>query len=140
MRKTGFKEIMLTAVLLFGGVSAPLSDPLRPAASALVDGDVTAFALHVFAQLQAGQIDRSQLTKEYSAHLADAEVRELAHKLNEYGASPIGAEVMRRHATDDQTLYLVKLLFPRGDAAAMLLGLNADGKITGVSMLSMAGD
>jgi hypothetical protein len=34
----------------------------------------------------------------------------------------------------------VKIVFPRGDAAGMMMGFNAEGKITGVSLLSMAGD
>jgi hypothetical protein len=42
--------------------------------------------------------------------------------------------------TDDQTLHVVKLTFPRGDAASLMFGLNTQGKITGVTLLSMAGD
>jgi len=34
----------------------------------------------------------------------------------------------------------VKLVFPRGDAASLLLGLNTEGKLTGISLMSMAGD
>jgi hypothetical protein len=34
----------------------------------------------------------------------------------------------------------VKIVFPRGDAASLMMGLNADGKITGISLMSMAGD
>jgi hypothetical protein len=32
------------------------------------------------------------------------------------------------------------LLFPRGDAASLLLGFNAERKITGVNLMSTAGD
>jgi hypothetical protein len=39
----------------------------------------------------------------------------------------------------NQTFYVVKILFPRGDAASLLVGLNADGKITGINILGMAG-
>jgi hypothetical protein len=35
---------------------------------------------------------------------------------------------------------VVKILYPRGDAASLLIGLNTEGKITGISFLSMAGD
>jgi len=35
---------------------------------------------------------------------------------------------------------VVKLLFPRGDAASLLLAFNAEGKITGINLMSMAGD
>jgi hypothetical protein len=39
-----------------------------------------------------------------------------------------------------QTLYEVKLVFPRGDVASLLFGFNAAGKITGINLLSLAGD
>jgi hypothetical protein len=39
-----------------------------------------------------------------------------------------------------QTLHVVKIVFPRGDAASLMMGFNADGKITGISLMSMAGD
>jgi hypothetical protein len=90
--------------------------------------------------MEAGQIDRAQLTPRYGAQLTDAAVQAMSHQLKEYGASPIGAQVLRSRTADDQTIYLVKLLFPRGDAAAMLLGLNTEGRITGIDIISMAGD
>jgi hypothetical protein len=34
----------------------------------------------------------------------------------------------------------VKIYFPRGDAASLMIGLNSDDKITGLSLMSMAGD
>jgi len=40
----------------------------------------------------------------------------------------------------DQNFYLVKLVFPRGDAASLLIGFDAEGKITGIDFISMAGD
>jgi hypothetical protein len=40
----------------------------------------------------------------------------------------------------EQTFYVVKLVFPRGDAASLLFGFNAEGKITGIGIMSMAGD
>ena len=47
---------------------------------------------------------------------------------------------MQKRSVDDQTLYKVKLIFPRGDAASLLFGLDVEGKITGVAITSMAGD
>jgi hypothetical protein len=58
----------------------------------------------------------------------------------EFGASPIGVHVPRRHATRRQIFYPTKILFPRGDVASLLFGCNRDGKLTGVSLTSMAGD
>jgi hypothetical protein len=56
------------------------------------------------------------------------------------GASPLRAEIMQKRAIDNQTFYQVKLIFPRGDAASLLFGFNAEGKITGIGIMSMAGD
>ena len=90
--------------------------------------------------MAAGQIDRMQLTAKYSAQLSDDAVRMTSHQLKQYGASPIGAQILRTREFADQTIYLVKLLFPRGDAAAMLIGFDTEGKITGIDIISMAGD
>jgi hypothetical protein len=47
---------------------------------------------------------------------------------------------MQKRPVDNQTLYEVKLGFPRGDATSLLFGFNAEGKITGINLMSMAGD
>jgi hypothetical protein len=52
--------------------------------------------------------------------LTDDAVQAMSHHLNEYGASPIRAEIMQRRSVDNQTLYQVKLVFPRGDASSLL--------------------
>jgi hypothetical protein len=99
-----------------------------------------AFALQWFAQMQAGKIDRTQYTAAYGAQLTDDAVQAMSHHLNEYGASPLRAEMMQKRSVDNQTLYKVKLIFPRGDAASLLFGFDVEGKITGVAIMSMAGD
>jgi hypothetical protein len=53
-----------------------------------------AFALQWFAQMQAGKIDRTEYTAEYGAQLTDAAVQAMSHQLNQYGASPLRAEIM----------------------------------------------
>ena len=98
-----------------------------------------ALALQWFAQMQAGKIDRTQYTAAYGAQLTDA-VQAMSHHLNEYGASPLRAEIMQKRSVDNQTFYKVRLVFPRGDAASLLFGFDAGGKITGVAIMSMAGD
>jgi hypothetical protein len=71
-----------------------------------------------------------------------AGIRHMSRFLREYefGASPLGAHVMRKHEIGEQTFYPTKILFPRGDAASLLFGFNSAGKVTGVSLMSMAGD
>jgi hypothetical protein len=72
--------------------------------------------------------------------LTDEAVQALSRELNKYGASPTAAAIIKSRITPDQAIYLVKLIFPRGDAAAILVGFNTDDKITGISIVSMAGD
>jgi len=104
--------------------------------------NVETLALEWFAQMQTGQIDRTQLAADYSAQLTDDAVKAMSRFLKkyEYGASPAGAQILKTRTTGEQTFYVVKLVFPRGDAASLLLGLSAEGKITGISLMSMAGD
>jgi hypothetical protein len=72
--------------------------------------------------------------------LTDDAVREMSHKVNLYGASPQRAEILQSRTIASQTFYLVKLIFPRGDAAGLLIGFDPEGKITGINLMSMAGD
>ena len=134
-----FIGLMLAAALLTGNVAAALAGPPQPS-NARADEDVKAFALRWYAQMQAGQLDRTQLAAAYSAQLSDDAVRAMARNVNLYGASPTRSEILQRRLIADRTFYLVKLIFPRGDAASMLIGFNAEGKITGINFMSMAGD
>jgi hypothetical protein len=128
-----FAGMMLVTALFSGVVATALADP--PAADA-----VKALALRWYMQMQAGQLDRSQLTAAYSAQLTNDAVREMSRKINLYGASPTSAEILQSRTIADQKFYLVKLIFPRGDAASLLIGFDAEGKITGINLMSMAGD
>jgi hypothetical protein len=56
--------------------------------------------------MEAGQIDRTQLTPQYGVQLTDHAVQATSYQLKEYGASPIGAQVLRSHTAGDQTIHL----------------------------------
>jgi hypothetical protein len=90
--------------------------------------------------MRTGQIDRMQLEARYNAHLTEDAVQGMSRflKAYEYGASPLGAHIVRTHSADDQTFHVVKLVFPRGDAANLLFGFDRAGKITGISLLGVA--
>lgn len=122
-----------------GGVIAGAAPVTASAAS---DERATRLALRWFAQMRAGSIDRAQLTADYNAQLTDDAVQQMSRFLTayQYGASPTGAYVLKTRSVEGQTFHAVKLVFPRGDAASLMFGLDAAGKITGVSLLSMAGD
>jgi hypothetical protein len=137
MRRFGI--MILAAALSIASVAAARANPAPPVGVPTEDG-MRALALQWFAQMQAGKIDRSEYTAEYGAQLTDDAVQAMSHQLNQYGASPLRAEIMQKRAIDNQTFYQVKLIFPRGDAASLLFGFNAEGKITGIGIMSMAGD
>ena len=134
-----FSGIILLVALLIASIAAALADSALPA-GVPTEEVMRAFALQWFAQMQAGKIDRAQYTTAYGAQLTENAVQAMSHHLNEYGASPIRAEIMQKRSVDNQTLYQVKLVFPRGDATSLLFGFNAEGKITGVAIMSLAGD
>ncbi len=106
------------------------------------EDSVKAMALEWFAQMRTGQIDRTQLTADYGAQLTDNAVQGMSEYLSayQYGASPTAATVLLTRSTDDQTFHVVKIAFPRGDAASLMFGFNREGKITGITLMSMAGD
>ena len=106
------------------------------------DANFRALALQWFERMETGAIDRTQLAPAYSAALTDASVEAMARRLKayDYGAAPLDAEVVRVETRGGQTLAVVRLVFPRGDSASLLIGLDADGKIAGLTIMSMAGD
>jgi len=130
----------LAGVLASGVVAAPLA--IQAQANEITQKNVEIIALQWFEQMRTGHIDRTQLTTEYSTQLTDDAVKKMSAYLNEYkyGASPTGAQVLRTRTIGEQTFYDVKLTFPRGDAASLLFGFNTEGKITGIALMSMAGD
>jgi hypothetical protein len=111
-------------------------------AGARAEDRVKAVALDWFAKMRTGQIDRAQLAAEYEAQLTDEAVNGMSQYLSayQYGTSPTGATVLLTRTLNDQTFHVVKIAFPRGDAASLMLGFNVKGKITGITLMSMAGD
>jgi hypothetical protein len=118
--------------------------PLGPHAptGARQHSPVEALALRWFADMREGEINRSELSPEYDAHLTDHAVEHMSRYLKryEFGHLPLEANVIHSRESQTQTFHMVKIHFPRGDAASFLMGLNEEGKITGISFMSMAGD
>jgi hypothetical protein len=71
------------AAVLTAGAIAVHSIRQRPASIGTESG-VEAVALKWFTEMQAGQIDRSQLTADYSAQLTDAAVEGMSRYLREF--------------------------------------------------------
>jgi hypothetical protein len=130
---------LLVAVLSITGIGTLRADPATPA-SGPTDESVCALALRWYLQMQAGKIDRSEYIPAFRAQLTGDAVEAMSHHLNEYGASPTRAEILQKRSRGNQAFYLMKLIFPRGDAASILFGLDAEEKITAIRIMSMAGD
>lgn len=130
---------LLVAVFSVGEIAAAHSDAAAPA-GAPGEASMTAWAMHWFAEMQAGRTDRSRYAAAYGAQVTDDAVKAMSHTLNEYGASPLRAEIVQTRKIDEQTFYVVKFVFPRGDATSLLFGFDAAGKITAVGVGGLAGD
>lgn len=103
---------------------------------------VEALAVRWFADMREGKIDRNELAPEYDAHLTDPAVEQMSRYLKRYqfGHQPLEAHILQTRESGSQTFHVVKIHFPRGDAASFLMGFNQEGKITGITLMSMAGD
>ena len=122
------------------GPAFPTGIDAAPLAGAPTIAGVTAWAMHWFSEMQAGRTDRSEYAAPYRTQLTDDAVKAMSHALDAYGASPLRAEIVQTRKIDQQTFYIVKFVFPRGDATTLLFGFDAAGKITGVGVGGMAGD
>jgi hypothetical protein len=133
--------IALSAAVLASTVTARSTAAVAQTGSR-TDQSVEIIALQWFERMRTGQIDRTQLAPQYSAQLTSDLVQKMSAYLRkyQYGVSPTGAKILRTRAIGDQTFYDVKLIFPRGDSASILLGFNKEDKITGIALMSMAGD
>jgi hypothetical protein len=128
-------EAALLATLLSGFIAFAFGGetlPIDPTSS----DSVKVFALGLFERLQAGQIDRTQMTTALSENLTDDAVKEMSRYLKSYGPATRD-EIVQSRKIQDQTFYVVKLFLQRGDALSLLIGFNESGKITGITFPSM---
>ncbi|HTJ01397.1 MAG TPA: hypothetical protein VL492_01285 [Methylovirgula sp.] len=134
-------SIALSVELVIGSASLGLADSEHPAKPP-AERNIEAVVLEWFGRMQTGQIDRKQLSIQYSDQLTSDKIQAMSLYLKkyQYGASPSGARILQVRAIGDQTFYVAEVLFPRGDAASLLFGLDTQGKITGISLLGMGGD
>jgi hypothetical protein len=106
----------LVAALLTGSVAVALhASP--PAPGMQTEKSVEALALDWYANMQTGQINRTQLASEYNAQLTDDVVQATAKHLKEYayGASPTAPRLSRparsesRHSTSSKLSFLAEM-------------------------------
>jgi hypothetical protein len=130
---------MLVGALAVGPVASARADA-QPPAGVPSEASVATWAMRWFTEMQAGRTDRSQYASAYRAQVTDDAIKAMSQALDKYGASPLRAEIVQARKIGEQTFYMVKFVFPRGDATSLLFGFDAAGKVTGVGVGSMAGD
>jgi hypothetical protein len=130
-----FARATVVAAVLAGSFAFALGEPTSAVDPGSGDS-VKAFALQWFQNLQAGQIDRTQMTAALNDHLTDDAVREMSRYLNSYGPATKD-EIAESRKIQDQIFYVVKLFLDRGDAMTLLIGFDENGKITGITFPSM---
>ena len=137
LRHTG-ALLLIAALAIRPMATAPAA--AAPPAGALSEAPLTVFLMQWFSEMQAGRTDRSLYAPAYVAQVTDAAVMTMSRNLNKYGTSPLRAEIVQARKDGDQTFYIVKFIFPRGDATSLLFGFDAAGKITGIAIGGLAGD
>ncbi len=140
-----FAGAILVAALMIGVLAPACAEPDSPPSAAAPiaapkDVALTAWAMRWFTEIQAGRTNRAQYAPDFVPEVTDEAVKTMSHDLNAYGAAPLRAEIVQNSKIGEQTFYVVKYVFPRGDATSLLFGFDAAGKITGVRLESLAGD
>ena len=130
---------LLVAALAIGPFASCRAD-VMPLAGVRSEACVTALAMRWFTEIQTGRTDRSLYAPAFATQVTDEAVRAMSQVVNRYGTPPLRAEVVQTGKGGEQTFYTVRFVFPRGDAASLLFGFDADGKITGIAVGGMAGD
>jgi hypothetical protein len=133
------KRLMAQAALvatLFTGSFASAFGGQTPPIDPTSSDSVKTFALEWFERLQAGLIDRTQMTTELSETLTDDSVKEMSRIVLSFGPATKD-EIVENRKIDDQTFYVVKVFLQRGDAVSLLIGFDNSGKITGVTFPSL---
>jgi len=131
--KRFFGQAALLAALLTGFIAPAFGDQTTPSSDS-----VKTFALEWFKHLQAGRIDRTQMTTAFSEHLTDDAVKEMSRYLKSYGPAT-GDEIVQSRTIEDQTFYVVKLFLQRGDALSLLIGFDENGRLPGSRSQAWAG-
>jgi hypothetical protein len=143
MRRFGLAVVLAALLSCLGAVTAWLwiehqqkiahqTSPAGPPPSE----SVKAVALEWFDHLQAGKIDRTQMTTAFSENLTDDAVAEMSRFLASYGP-PTRDEIVQSRTIEDQTFYVVKFFLQRGDALSMIIGFDENAKVTGLTFSSM---
>ena len=120
------------------GASPGFADPAQKRDSS-DQAHIVPLAKQWFVDMQQGKVDRSQYAPAYAAEITDVAVQAMSGNLSLRRATA-RAEIAKTRKIGGKVFYVVKFVFPSGEATALTFGFDASGKITGVAVASMAGD
>jgi hypothetical protein len=123
--------LVLSAALIFGAAAA--ASPAPPATPA-PDPAVLARAQAMFAQLQVGKIDRSQLDAEANSTIDDATIRR-AHDAVVALGKPVTFEQQNVFVRQGITNYVYLVTFGGGQSLDFGFLLDSAGKVAGMAIL-----
>jgi hypothetical protein len=124
--------LAFSAAALLGAVAA--SPAPQSAATATPDPAVLARARAMFASLQAGKIDRSQLNAQANASIDDATIKR-AHDAVAALGTPVTFEAENAITRDGVTLYVYLVTFGGGQSLSFGFALDPAGKVAGMQIL-----
>jgi hypothetical protein len=124
--------LLLSAALVFGAVAA--ASPAPPPATAAPDPAILARARSMFAALQTGKIDRSQLDAQANSTIDDATIRR-AHDAVVPLGTPVTFEQQNVFARNGITNYVYLVTFGGGQSLDFGFLLDSAGKVAGMAIL-----
>jgi len=115
------------------GAPPQMAPMAAPSASATVDPQMLARAKDWFAQLQAGKVDRSQLSTSAGANLTDATIANAQSVIGALG--PPVSFVQQQAGTQGAISYAIYLVtFRDGKKLDFLFAVDKDGKIASLGL------
>lgn len=97
------------------------------------DSAMLASATRWFAQLQAGKIDRSQLTPQMNAALSDAQLKNLESSVANLG-TPVSFDQQLVFSQAGFTYALYRLTFANGATLGFVFAVDAERKVSGMRL------
>jgi hypothetical protein len=116
-----------------GQDASPSPAPSPSASAEPLDPAVLKRAKDWFHRVQAGTIDRTQLSDDLGARLTPDNVAALAKQTGDLG-DPTTFDFARAIATDAETTYIFRLTFASGQALSWALTIDTAGKIAKLAL------
>jgi hypothetical protein len=132
MKLTG--TLLLSAALVFGAVAAAPPASPAPAATPTPDPVILARARTMFAQLQQGKIDRTQLDEQANSTIDDATIKR-AHDAVVPLGKPVTFEQQNVFVRDGISNYVYLVTFGGTQSLDFGFLLDSAGKVAGMAIL-----